>query len=572
VDGDVPVTLRRAWFLMLWAGSAVAIAVVITGAGAGCDAGGRQAQCVNDPDCGANAACMRGTCLPKGDARTVAVEITPRTDSASTHTGLPAVNLGVDPITADTRVNAMGVMIDNMRAYSDQEHLVAVTPSPIPGQDDWRLETDVTMYQFTLGFGTSMLGAAATVWVQAVQAMPPAQGQPAISIATTLDKTIQLNFPLSSALIPVVGKLHDSLDAGAAGFLVRAYGSSDNVVSTTATTDADGTFKLLIAPGTVPSDLSGTISIHADGPVGADGMSTAPRFVSQPLLLSSVAGTANQPTVFRMPAFADRAPLRFTVQSTDADMIPGVTVLFRAQIPATSDGAAAIYEQQAISDANGEVEVMLIPGTVNAPLSYQISLVPPPDSTYASACVPTLPITMGGSGSQPQYSATLLLDYRVRLLGLVSGSDGVPASGVAVKATPSAVASDCVNAPPGAEVSATTGRDGHYLMLLDPGPYQLDVDPPLGAPLPRLTETIGVATDLNHDVALPPGEVIMGTVKAADASAMASAGIKIWDVLCTGSTTCMGAAKLAPALRAQSQTGADGTFRVVVPTLSPLPL
>ena len=543
---------------MLWTGSAVAIA----GAGVGCDAGGGQAQCVQDLDCGANAACMLGTCLPKGDARTVAVEITPRTDSASTHTGLPAVNLGVDPITADQRITAMGVMIDNQRSYSAQEHLVAVTPSPIPGQDAWRLETDVTAYQFTLGFGTSMLGAPATVWVQAVPAVAPSAGQPAISIATTLDKTIQLNFPLSSALIPVVGKLHDSLDAGAPGFLVRAYGSSDSVVSTTATTDADGTFKLLIAPGTVPGDLAGMISIHADGPVGSDGMSTVPRFVSQPLLLSSVAGTANQPTVFHMPAFADRAPLRFTVQSTDADMISGVTVLFRAQIPAMPDGAFAVYEQQAISDANGEVEVMLIPGTVNAPLSYQISLVPPPDSTYGSACVPNLPITMGGSGSQPQYSATLLLDYRVSLLGLVSGSDGVPAAGVTVKATPSA------------EVSATTGRDGHYLMLLDPGPYQLDVDPPLGAPLPRLTDTIAVATDLNHDVMLPPGEVIMGTVKAADAagSPVASAGIKIWDVLCTGPTTCTGAAKISPALRAQSQTDANGMFRVVVPTPSPLPL
>jgi hypothetical protein len=319
--------------------------------------------------------------------------------------------------------------------------------------------------------------------------------------------------------------------------------------------------------------VNGMITIHADPPFAPDPVAPnpVPRFESEPIQIATVNVTTNQTHTFKMPAFAQAAPLRFTVQGPSAMGISDVAVKFRAELPALPDGTA-IYEIARTTDLNGEFEVPLIPGTANASLTYQVSLAPALDAPYSSACVLNFPVTMVGSDTQPQYAAPVSLVDKGRLLGTVVGygGDAPPAAGVTVKATPIPGNSACVNAPSTTPVSTMTKRDGSYLMLLDVGTYRIDVDPPLGAPLPRRTldgnQAVVVSTDTPPlNIELPQGEVVEGTLRAANGTLLISAGIKIFEVQCQGDT-CRGPSRIPPVLRAQTHTDAMGVFRVVVPT------
>ena len=555
--------------LSTWVLASILASIALCGGAGGCGSNSANPQCRTNNQCGSNEVCMTGTCLPRVSGRTLAFDILPLTDSTSAHTEIPAVAVGADPIplVADDEVVAAGGVKDDESFYpATKAHLVAITPSLIPGQDDIQLKTDMADRHFMLSFARGRLQSSATVWIFPGSDYP---GQPPIPIAATLDVTMPLVFPRSEHLTTVRGILHDSLDKPLQGFIAKAYAGT-NVISNSVTTDDAGMFQLIFAPESVPSDVNGMIAIHADPPLGLD---LGPRFETQLVPIATINVNTNQTHTFRMPAFAQAAPLRFTVQGANAMGILGVTVKFRTEIPAIPDPALpdgrAIYETTKITDRNGEFEVPLIPGTANAPLNYQVSLAPALDATFSAACVPNFPVTMVGSGTQPQYSSPVSLDDRVNLLGRVLGADALPAVGVIVTATPVPGSTACINAPSTTPVSTTTKRDGTYLMLLDAGTYRLDIDPPLGAPLPHLTQdgdqAVVVSMDTTHDIMLPPGEVIEGTLKASDGTPLISAGIKVFEVLCQGDT-CQGPSRIPPVLRAQTSTDSMGVFRVVLPT------
>jgi hypothetical protein len=546
---------------------ATLITEIIAGS-SGCGSTGAKAGCTSDNQCGASAACMMGTCLQRGSDRTVAVEILPRSDSVSARTDIASVALGPDliQIQADDRVVLTGTVHNGAAA-----HVVVLTPSPIPGQADLQFETDLADFNFQLGVGASLLQSRATVWLLPKTQTP---GQPPVPFLTTLDTVLNFTFPASAEMTVVRAILHDSLELPASGYMARAYVGT-SVVSNAATTDELGLFTLLIAPKTLANDKQTMITVELTPPAAQD---SGPRFVTQPFPV--VAGTVNSvlPRTFRMPAFLTPAPLRFTVQSPNrnAQPVSDATVRFRTDIPtawAASDGMAAsdgtaIYEREARTNGLGEVEVLLIPGTATDPRNYQITIQPPPDSGYAARCVPLHPVTIAGNQGQPQYSTTFTLDPQFTLQGNILGSDGLPAVAVTVTATPTAADPGCVNAISKAPISSTTLRNGSYQMLVDPGTYRLDIDPPIGAPLPRLTEeaerAITIANNTTHDVMLPAGEVVDGTVVGANGMPLGSAGIRILQVLCQ-EESCIGASRIPPALRSQTRTDTDGRFRAVLP-------
>ena len=515
------------------------------------------------------AQCMTGIWSPQVTGRTLAFDILPPADSPAARTEMPAVTVGGAPISlvADDEVVAAGGVKDDESFYpATKAHLVAITPSLIPGQDDLRLVTDMAGHAFMLSFARGRIGSSTTVWLFPGAIFP---GQPPIPIAATLDVTMPLVFPRSEQLTTVRGILHDSLDNPLQGFIARAYAGT-NVISNAVMTGPTGMFQLLFAPASVPADENGMIAIHADPPLGLDPvtMNPVPRFETQLVPIATLSASTNQTFTFKLPAFAQPAPLRFAVQDSEAVGIPDVSVRFRTEIPALSDGTA-IYEIAKTTNLNGEFEVPLIPGTANSPVNYQVSLAPALDAPYSAICVPNFPVTMVGSGTQPQYSSPVLLGDRVNLLGTVLNADGLPAVGVMVTATPISGTSGCFNSPSTTPVSTTTKRDGAYLMLLDAGTYRLDIDPPLGAPLPRLTQegdlAVTVSQDTSHDIMLPRGEVVEGTLTASDGTLLIGAGIKIFEVMCQGDT-CQGPSRIPPVLRAQTSTDAKGAFSVVLPT------
>ena len=558
--------------------TSVLASVALFGTVAACGSSSAKTLCKTNDQCDSSSACTKGVCLHRVNGRTLAVDVQPLGDSMSAHTEFASVTVGADPLdlSAIDKVLASGAVIDLEGFYSRKAHLVAVTPSLIPGQADLRLETDLARYAFMLSFARNLLKANATVWLFPGDQVP---SRPPIPIATMLDVTMGLTFPRSNQLIIVRGVLHNSLDEPAPGFVTRAY-AGNNAISNAVMTDGTGMFQLLLSKDAVPPEAGGMISIHADhadapvgvGPAALDPVPAdpVPRFETQLLRIATTPGNINQLRTFRMPAFAKAAPLRFTVQAADAPMkpVPDVAVRFRTEISALPDGRA-IYETMQTTDANGEVEVQLIPGTANAPRNYEISLAPALDSTFGALCVPVLPITMVGSEAVPQYSATLPLHSRVVLVGTVVDQAAMPAASVTVTATPAPGSTNCVNPPSTTPVSATTLRDGKYRMLLDSGVYRLDFDPPMGAPLPRLTlDSVTLDADSTQDIVLPTGEVVKGTLRASDGNALASAGIKFFQVLCQGDS-CQGPSRIPPGLRAQTRTDADGNFTAVLPVQPP---
>ena len=124
----------------------------------------------------------------------------------------------------------------------------------------------------------------------------------------------------------------------------------------------------------------------------------------------------------------------------------------------------------------------------------------------------------------------------------------------------------CTSATP-APASATTDANGMFALALDPGTYQIDYDPPTGSAAPRFTEygyKIGGPALVTHDMTLPPGAAVAGTVVAPDGKTpLPSATVRLFEVRCTGAD-CTGPNRTAPALRAVAVTDGNGSFRVAV--------
>jgi hypothetical protein len=276
-----------------------------------------------------------------------------------------------------------------------------------------------------------------------------------------------------------------------------------------------------------------------------------------------------------MPAFANPAALVFTVRSADITRpVQDVTVRFKTVIPSPSPssssggGGQAVFIREKSTTVDGQVAVALLPGTAAQARLYQVSATPPPDSPYATRCLSQVTVTTGGSDTDPQYAATILLDHKVELRGTVLGGDGLPASGMSVTATRLSSLSDCDDTAALGPVSTTTARGGGYVLLLDPGVYALDLEPAPDAPYPRLvldgSSAVSVGTDTNFDITLPAGEVVEGTVFDSMGGTVRSATVRFFEVLCAP-VDCAGDHRVEPVERAETRTDSEGYFRTVLP-------
>jgi hypothetical protein len=526
-------------------------------------------QCVNDLQCGPGRACMMTTCLPRGDGRAFALELSPRLDSTSAPTELPDVALGSDSLQlmAEDGVVIAGKMIDSEGGvYSSDGHVTVLTRSLIPGRGDLQLEADMADFHFNLVVRQNLVSALVTL---SLAPTPKAVSQVPVSFVIALERMVNLTLPRTVDMSSLGGTLLGPLDDPLPGFVARARiaktsDKTSDVISNAATTNASGRFRLSIAPNIIPAETTPGIVVELSPPGAGDAM--LPHFVSRSMTLAGM--TSSAPT-FHMPAFGTPAPLVFTVRGGDGSMRPlsDVTVKFRTEIDAAPAGTA-VYQRESSTDTNGQISVSLIPGTADRTRDYQVIAIPPPDSPYALKCLPKLSITGVGSNSQSQYSGTLLLERKAELTGTVTGSDGSAAPGLGVTATPISGTSDCADAQSPGPVSTTTSRSGGYRVRLDPGIYRIDVEPPVGAPYPELTLdgplALTISGDRTQDIALPAGEVVEGDVVDSEQAGLPSASLRFFEVLCAGET-CSGDNRIPPALRGQTRSDAAGHFRAVLP-------
>ncbi len=145
--------------------------------------------------------------------------------------------------------------------------------------------------------------------------------------------------------------------------------------------------------------------------------------------------------------------------------------------------------------ADGSYRVVVPPDT------YDIFLSPPQGSSYVSA-------RREGVSIQEDTVDDLGLDLGVTVSGRVTDQGGTPVENAHVN----------LFGPEGGN-SGSTDADGNYSVLISPGSYNLNVNPPEGAPLlPEQRDEFEVFGDLTIDISLLEGATVRVWFEARTAS------------------------------------------------------
>jgi hypothetical protein len=244
--------------------------------------------------------------------------------------------------------------------------------------------------------------------------------------------------------------------------------------------------------------------------------------------------------------------------------VRAITVLDPDTSTTTPPGVTRFW-QSTTTGANGNANLSLIPGVNRTPRLYDVAVVPPPGSPYASTCVPKQPILGFGD------AATIVVPVRPVLSGTVYSAQGLLVGGVTVTASRKPeLAKICASTEPTAFTTATgptsfattTDKSGFFNLPVDPGRYQLDFDPASGSSAPRVSEyDVPLNAAIMRVVQLPQPYLIEGdVVDATGKTPLANATIRIFQPMCPTIEGCIS----RPILRAETQSNDAGHFRAIV--------
>jgi hypothetical protein len=535
-------------------------------AAAGCAAPTSSASgCRKDIQCPTNQACMAGVCIAReAPTGTFSVELVPTSDAKAATTQINGVTFDGSTAawTARPKVTITGGLGPDATLVGSS-HLIATLPAAIPGladlqfESEWPAGTKDMPTQFMLSVPDSVLGASAQVDV--LPTPPDDRKQAPISLQAKLATTLWLTFPADA--LTVHGRLVSAIKNGRDGFLARAL-QGTTIISNVAETQSGGVFSLTIPTGNVSSDPTAAITIEL---APSDDQSADPRFTTQAITLTSNTDLGD----LHLPAYGQPNVFRFEVHgdSTTGDPISNAVVHAHASIDGSMDGSAD-YTRSGPTDMQGGANLSLLPGTADTLRPYDITVVPPADSKFGVVCLPAFPLAAGGTAAAPALARKVVLPRRAVISGTITDADQTPVAGMTIVATRSDVStSGACSTAVAVPSSITSHQSGQYQLLLDPGTYTIDYDPPAGAAVPRLTEsTVMVTGDAQRDVALPPATLVEGVVQGVSGAPLPSVLIHLYRVRC-GATDqpCSGPNAVAPVLRAVAHTDNTGAFRMVVP-------
>jgi len=556
---------------------AAAIAIV-AGAIAGCAAASTGDGVSPATGAGGGGGCQTSACVtPLATSSKWSIEIDPLGNAPAALTEIFNMNVGGAPLSRSLSLQAdsLTAVVATFTSGAGSPiptaaNVVLTLPSLIPGRPDLIFEaagasdpsSGTIRGSLQLPSGRIAPTTATTPATAILQLLPlsPAdqQSPPAsfsVTVADTFAEILPTNtLPISGSLLPAIGTLPT--------FVARAF-QSGTQISNAPLTAADGSFQLLLAPEAAGGLV--TVELTPQNQGGPD-----PWYASNPI----------DPTTNRnlapitLPAYS--SPNAFTLSVVGADD-PTVAVsgaFVRAlTILGSNPSGTTDFLRAGMTAANGAVTLSLSPGTLMTARDYDLTVIPPATSPYATKCISAVGVTFGGAANAPVSLLTIALARRPVLAGKVTDASGSPVAQVAITATAGTeTTGGCANTS-AVSASTTTYLDGSFSLPLDSGTYQLDYDPPAGSPAPRWTELgVMVATGvgrLEHSVALPPGALIEGTVTAPDGSRLPSATVRFFDPPCSATNDCSGSTSTPPWLRGQTATDANGMFRVVVPVPVP---
>ncbi len=522
---------------------------------------------------GAASGCLTSACVPTlSSPVTWAIEIDPPSNAPGALTELPSVDIGIDPLSlttdSESAVNAAFAAGAGATVPSTA-NVVLLVPPLIPGRPDLTFEAAAvsgssTTTSATLLVPTGTIERAAML--ELIPLAPSDQQSPPFSTPVTVATSVAEMLPTNASSIS--GTLLSAIGAApTATFIARAFAGGMQV-SNAPLTRADGTFQLLLAP--TPAGVPVTVELTPQNQAGPD-----PWYTSSAVMPGTPLGT------IMLPAYSNPNFFNVAVQGADDNSgVVGAFVRARAILASSASGATD-YLRDGTTGAStpasatttamsgGTVTLSLLPGTATTALDYDLTVIPPASSSYATQCKSPVGVTVGGTLAAPQMLLTVALPRRPVLSGTVTSASGTAVGNVAIAATAGNAPTDSCASTPAVSSSTIADPNGRFSLPLDPGTYQLDYDPPAGSPVPRLTElavTIPTgAGQITHDVTLPVPARLQGTVYAPGGLPLPSATVRIFEVRCSGQDDCFGSTRTPPGLLAQTVSDASGTFRAVVP-------
>jgi Carboxypeptidase regulatory-like domain len=529
--------------------------------GAGACAGSADSATQSSTGSGGNSGCLTSDCVPQlSGSKTWAIEIDPPSTSAAALTELLGVDWGAGPVmlTAD----AQTMVAANFQAATGgtvpSMANVALTFSPqIGGRPDLTFEASAVGTATGAASATLSVPLAAvgrTAALQLIPLSPSDQQSPPLSFPVSVAETLPPE-TLPASYQSMGGTLLSAfMTPLASTFVARAF-QSGALVSNAPLTGSDGTFQLLL--GTLAPTGSVTVELTPQDQGGPD-----PWYTSAPLAPGTNLGQIVLPTYSSPNAF------KITVDAADnSNALVGGALVQAQAIVGSNPAGTTDFLGTGTTAADGTVNLSLLPGTATTPLLYQLTVIPPASSTYATQCLPPVGVIAGGTAAAPANLLTVGLSRRPMLSGTVTTASGTPVANVAITATAEPASSGSC---PAVSASGKADANGNFNLPLDPGTYQLDFDPPAGSSAPRLTRlAVNVPAQVPYDVTLPAAALVQGTVYGPDQAPLPFATVRIFEILCTGQDDCFGPTRTPPSLLAQTVSDGNGNFQAVVNANAP---
>jgi hypothetical protein len=557
--------------------------VLAAGLGAlvGC-AGAEDSALRNVTGTGGSSGICTGGCPPVGSLSSDwRFEIDPPGSSAAgiTVTAPPApASDGSLQLTADSQMPVTATFTAPMNLAAPSPGTIILTvPSPISGRPALNFQTPVmssgNVASGSLQVPSKMVAAGGTATLSLVPLPPADQQSPPYTTTVILGPTLPTT-PIATDTFAITGVLETAIGAPPSNsFVARAFQQNAQVSSAPLTSTKDGSFQLLLPPSVTAA--GGTLTIQLTPQTQNDAWFVFPSISlpsSPPLgfdlgtVLMSAYATVNQFNLL-VEGMADQMPVPVTGASVQAQTKLGSSIATGSP----NDNGTTNFSRTGMTDATGVAALSLLPGNGNAPVDYNLVIVPASGSPYATGCFTSVGVGAGASGVTTTGAPVLgpfLLPSRAVMSGQITDSSGRGVASVAIKATPGSGSVSGCTSTSAAPATTITDSQGKYTLPLDPGQfvsYQLDYDPPAGSAAPRLTEgamiSVSNSGSITHDVRLPAGELIEGVVSD---STPASAPVPSATVRLFGPQCSYPPCPSPPPLLGQGVTDANGNFQIVI--------
>jgi hypothetical protein len=461
----------------------------------------------------------------------------------------------------------------------------ATLPSAIPGQNDYRFDTQTAekvagtyslriptpahpteqLYRFWVGFDDATQASLyPPLWLE-----HPVTGD--------LDLPIQLR--PASQLAVLSGRIVNPLGEGVGGMSVQVYDEDNQLVSSsalslTAVGTTGGTYRAVVDPALAKNPRANLRVVVRPGP-------TTPGLPSLEAVLPPPPVGTEKLQNFVLPS--QRTPVQFMLPvrglgpSGATQEVVGARVVAQVHLEdaTTPLGVRVSYTAQADTDAQGIAKLMLVPAPSGGNnLTYRITVVSPPRTPCASL---VREIQVGPSAG---LLAAVTLPTRPRLIGRLLSATGEPVSGGAVVAQPivktTVSPSPLDSIPEPTLPQTTTDSDGRFVLRLDPGDYDLDMIPVLGTgPRTSLDNQRIFDADIDlGEVRLP--RLALAKVTVVGPTALPAPQVKVrvlelpdtsprFGLACTADLPCSRVAKV----RAEAFTDSKGRVQFLLPDSLP---